>query len=204
MSLPSVRPYRASDRADVAEICVRTGNDGADASGIYANPEILADVYALPYVDLEPGLDLVVDTGARVAGYLLAVADTRAFVERYRREWLPAFESKYGAAASAPSPDDRLIAAGSDPERMLIPGLDQYPAHLHIDLLPELQGQGFGRELIQRLLVELNSLGVPGVHLGVSETNRGARAFYARLGFRPLASGGAGGILLGISTGASC
>ncbi|MES1169890.1 MAG: GNAT family N-acetyltransferase, partial [Leifsonia sp.] len=72
------------------------------------------------------------------------------------------------------------------PERMLIPELADYPAHLHIDLLPEAQGQGLGRRLIETLLDELAAAGATGVHLDMDPANTGAGAFYARLGFTRL------------------
>jgi len=203
--MPEIRGFRPTDRADVAEVCVRTGDSGGDATGLYSSDDLLADIYALPYVDLEPDWAFIVDNGGRARGYLVAVPDTRAFVNRYRTDWLPGFTAKY-AADGAPDPgsgtEARIIGDGLHPERMLVPELDEYPAHLHIDLLPELQGQGFGRTLIRALTERLRAAGVPGVHLGVSPTNTNARSFYARLGFVPLPSDPAGG-LLGLRSDAS-
>lgn len=196
--MPDIRRFRESDRSDVAEICLKTGNGGTDATGMHGSDELLADIFALPYVDFDPDLTFVVDTGTRASGYVVATADTRAFVDRYRREWLPAFERKY--AQLAPS---AILEMGRDPERMMIAELDDYPAHLHIDLLPGMQGQGLGRDLIRVLLLALNERGIPGVHLGVSPQNTGARAFYHRLGFRPLPSDSGAGSLLGIRTDAA-
>ena len=71
---------------------------------------------------------------------------------------------------------------------MRIAELADYPAHLHIDLLPELQGLGFGRRLIDTLRAALAARGVAAVHLGMDAANTGARAFYARLGFHELPS----------------
>lgn len=181
-------------------MCVRTGASGADASGKFSNDDLLPDVYAGPYLYLEPELSFVVDIGARVAGYLIATADTPVFVERYRTEWLPQFESKYKLAWPAVSLEQRLIARGRRPESMLLPGTEEYPAHLHIDLLPELQGQGLGRTLMRMVLAELRNRGVPGLHLGVGIRNLGARAFYAKLGFQPLPIDPSDLTLLGIRT----
>ena len=58
--------------------------------------------------------------------------------------------------------------------------------NLHIDLLPQAQGRGLGRQLIERFLAALRAGGVPSVHLGVGERNAGAIAFYERLGFHLL------------------
>lgn len=190
-----IRRFRESDRADVAEICLKTGNGGQDATGMHGSDELLADIFVLPYVDLEPATCFVVDTGERVSGYIVAAPDTRAFVERYRSEWLPAFSSKYSDLEPS-----SILDMGLDPDRMIIDELAEYPAHLHIDLLPELQGQGMGRKLMRTLLAELRERGVSGVHLGVSPSNTNAVAFYTKLGFRPLPSDAGAGSLLGIRT----
>ena len=187
-----IRLYRPADRADVYNVCVRTAAAGGDATGIYSSDDLMPDVFAGPYLAFQPDLAFVVDVGDRVAGYVIAAADTRAFVERVRQEWVPTFASKY----PEPSPTDApIVAMGVDPERMLVPEVDEYPAHLHIDLLPELQGQGCGRALIDTLRTELARRGIPGLHLTMDPANLPARAFYDRLGFVELPSGA-----LGIST----
>lgn len=198
--MTNIRSYQPPDRSDVYEVCVRTGASGSDASGKFSNDDLLPDVYAGPYLHLEPELSFVVDTGARVTGYLIATADTPDFVERYRAEWLPHFEAKYELAVPAVSLEQRLIARGHHPESMLSPGIEEYPAHLHIDLLPELQGQGLGRTLMRMVLGALRDRGVPGLHLGVGIRNLDARAFYAKLGFRPLPIDPSDVTLLGIRT----
>ncbi len=184
-----IRLYRPADRADVYNVCVRTAAAGGDATGIYSSDDLMPDVFAGPYLAFQPDLAFVVDVGDRVAGYVIAAADTRAFVERVRQEWVPTFASKY----PEPSPTDApIVAMGVDPERMLVPEVDEYPAHLHIDLLPELQGQGCGRALIDTLRTELARRGIPGLHLTMDPANLPARAFYDRLGFVELPSGALG------------
>lgn len=184
-----IRLYRPADRADVYNVCVRTAAAGGDATGIYSSDDLMPDVFAGPYLAFQPDLAFVVDVGDRVAGYVIAAADTRAFVERVRQEWVPTFASKY----PEPSPTDApIVAMGVDPERMLVPEVDEYPAHLHIDLLPELQGQGCGRALIDTLRAELARRGIPGLHLTMDPANLPARAFYDRLGFVELPSGALG------------
>ena len=66
--------------------------------------------------------------------------------------------------------------------------LAEHPAHLHIDLLPRLQGQGWGRRLLTEVLDGLAQVGAAGVHLGVDEENTGAQAFYERRGCTELAA----------------
>ena len=72
---------------------------------------------------------------------------------------------------------------------MLIAEVDDYPAHLHIDLLPELQGQGLGPPPHRHAAGRARrARACPRVHLGMDAANTGARAFYDRLGFHELPS----------------
>ena len=203
---PFIRPYRRDDRDAVFEICLRTAAGGGDATGVYSDDALMPEVFALPYVEYDPGLAFVVDDGyGRALGYIIGVADTRAFVDWWGREWGPAFRTRHPHAGppTGRNPDyteEQLLAAGADPTRMLIPDVDAYPAHLHIDLLPDLQGQGFGRRLIDTLRAALAGRGVAALHLGMDPANTAARAFYDRLGFHELPSSRPDAPLLGIAT----
>lgn len=204
--MPEIRQYRDADRDQVARICLLTAAGGGDATGDYSDDSLMPEVFALPYVDYAPELAFVVADGERVLGYVIGVADTAAFVEWWKREWAPGFAARHPepGAPTGHAPrftEAQLVEAGTSPERMLIDELREYPAHLHIDLLPELQGRGFGRRLIDTLRAALAARGVPAVHLGMDAANTGARAFYDRLGFHELPSSRPGSPLLGIATG---
>ena len=64
--------------------------------------------------------------------------------------------------------------------------MQDYPAHLHIDILPEFQGKGYGRSLMTTFLEKLRDQGVKGVHLIMGKDNAGAGMFYQKMGFRRL------------------
>ncbi|GAB3357101.1 GNAT family N-acetyltransferase [Micromonospora halotolerans] len=76
-----------------------------------------------------------------------------------------------------------MIALHHHPERMLLPELAGYPAHLHIDLLPSHQGRGHGRRLLETFLAAAARAGAPALHVGMVTANVRARGFYDRLGF---------------------
>jgi ribosomal protein S18 acetylase RimI-like enzyme len=65
----------------------------------------------------------------------------------------------------------------------------RYPSHLHIDMVPRLQGGGNGRRLMNTLTAALREQGSPGVHLGVYAVNTRAVGFYRHVGFTELSSG---------------
>ncbi|MDG4784755.1 GNAT family N-acetyltransferase [Micromonospora sp. WMMD1102] len=179
-----IRPYRPGDRDAVHDICIRTADLGQDASGSYADPDILPNIFALPYAELEPELAFVLDDGGRAVGYVLGTADTGVFARRFRAEWLPRVAERYPAPAGEPATRDEAMAYElHTPERMVVPGLDDYPAHLHIDLLPGYQRAGHGRAMMDTFVAALRRAGVPGLHVGMISANRPARTFYDRLGF---------------------
>jgi GNAT superfamily N-acetyltransferase len=60
----------------------------------------------------------------------------------------------------------------------------QYPAHLHINLLPDFQRQGVGSRLITTFEDHLREFGVPGLHLGTSNYNHKALPFYLKHGYQ--------------------
>lgn len=196
--MPVIRRYVPTDFEAIDDICLRTGEVGGDATGLYVSDELMPDVFSRPYVGFEPELVFVVDDGQRAAGYILGSANTARFVERYRTEWLPTFSRKYSHTEPPKTSDEIIRHLGFTPERMLIPELDGYPAHLHIDLLPELRGRGYGRALMTEFVAALRARGVPGLHLSMNPANHGARAFYDRLGFRELPSSPPDAPLLGI------
>jgi len=178
-----IRRASIEDLEAMRRVCLLTGDSGHDATGRWSDDGLIPDVYLEPYMRYPDGLAWVVDEGDGASGYLIAVADTAAFARWWRRTWVEEFVERHGAV---PANDDEawLFAGGTQPERMAMPALlDAFPAHLHVDLLPQAQGRGLGRRLIQTLGHELVRRGVPGVHLGVGADNVGAAAFYRRLGF---------------------
>ncbi|WP_345629321.1 GNAT family N-acetyltransferase [Rugosimonospora acidiphila] len=180
-----VRRFEPGDTDALYDICIRTADAGADARSQYRSPTLVGDIFAIPYTEREPEHAYVLDDGTGAAvGYILGTADTEAFVRWYRREWIPRTASRRPVPPDPPvTQDDAMLALHHHPERMLVPQLAAYPAHLHIDLLAEWQGSGWGRRLMTRFLAGLRAAGVPAVHLGMVAHNTGARKFYDRLGF---------------------
>ncbi len=179
-----LRPYEPRDRDAVYDVCVRTAHLGGDARPYYQDPNLLPEIFAGPYLHLEPELAFVVADGRRAVGYILGTADTATFVKRFAAEWLPGVEDRYPAPGGEPvTPDEVMANLLHTPERMIVPELAGYPAHLHIDLLPEYQRSGHGRALVEAFTAALRRAGAPAVHLGMVTGNHPARAFYDRLGF---------------------
>ncbi len=182
-----IRPYRTADLRAVYDICVRTADAGSDARGQYSTDDLMGDLFAGPYVHLEPELAFVLDDGGDAVGYVVGTADTTAFVRRYRDEWIPLLGDRYPVPPPPPrTPEQEMVALHHRPERMIVPELAGHPAHLHIDLLPPYQGRGFGRKLISAFEAAAAGAGASGVHLGMVTANVRARGFYDRVGYSEL------------------
>lgn len=192
--MPRIRPFQPGDEAALSEICLKTADAGADATGIFADDDLWGEVFVLPYVARHPDLAFVVETDdGRVAGYIVGTDDTRAFEDWFQGEWWPRFAERWPLPdperpAAERTRQDGTVAYAYGRRGGAEPFGDTYPAHLHIDLLPELQGQGFGRRLIDTLVAALRERGVRGLHLAADVRNTSAAAFYERTGFSRIPS----------------
>lgn len=187
--MPHLRPFRPGDEPALAEICLRTADTGADATGILTDDDLWGQIFVLPYVARHPDLAFVVESDdGRVVGYVVGTDDTRAFEDWFHDEWWPSFAERWPRPGEDPSRQAGLLRYAYGRRAGVEPYGDAYPAHLHIDLLSELQGQGWGRRLIDTLARTLRERGVRRLHLVASADNAGALAFYDRLGFERLES----------------
>lgn len=178
-----IRRAEPGDIDALYEICLRTADSGVDASTLYSDPRLPGYIWAAAYGALEPDFAFVLGDGQRRLGYVIAAADTAAFEERLEREWWPQIRARLSGFRPVTARDEDAIRRISKPERHDRTQLIDYPAHLHINLLPEAQSGGWGRRMIETELDALRRAGIRGVQLGVSPTNERAKGFYEHLGF---------------------
>ncbi|HEX3960725.1 MAG TPA: GNAT family N-acetyltransferase [Trebonia sp.] len=193
---PTIRRYEDRDHDAVYDICVRTAHAGGDARGKYRSDDLMPDLFAGPYVFLEPRSAFVLDDGQAAVGYVIGTPDTAEFARAYRERWIPRLNDRYPVPPDPPvTPDDEMLAQHYQPERLLWERLPEYPAHLHIDLLPPFQGNGHGRALIDTFCAAMADAGAAGVHVCVVRENVRALGFYDRLGFTRFDVGLAGPVV---------
>ncbi|MCL2443999.1 MAG: GNAT family N-acetyltransferase [Treponema sp.] len=194
MENPVIRKAVLSDIPYMYEICLKTGDNGKDTTDLFFDPYMIGNYYAAPYVLFPDGVCFVAEYQFRPQGYILAAPDTTAFKKWMEEQWLPPLRLRYPKPFSSDivrSKKEEWILNNIHEQHFPVDEddqslIDEYPAHLHIDILPALQGKGIGRILTDTLLEELKRLGVPGLHFQVGSSNAGAVAFYKKLEFLTL------------------
>ncbi|MFP7707654.1 glycoside hydrolase family 3 N-terminal domain-containing protein [Trueperella sp. LYQ141] len=198
-----IRPYRHADREALGNICIRTGDSGSDATGLYVNEQILPDIYTYPYLEYAPELVHILDVDGQAVGYIVGVANVPDFARWWDTHWIAYLRRRYGLpSAELPARERALIAKGYDPQSMVAPWHTDYPAEFHIDMLPVVQGRNWGSKLIESFRQAVAPF-APGIAIGVGARNTRAVAFYRKLGFHTLhthESGTYRGYTMGIST----
>lgn len=194
-----IRPAVDADIPALFEICLKTADAGKDGSALFSDPLLPGYLWSVPYGRFEPDLAFVLADGDSTIGYVLGAADTLAFRRRLEAEWWPWVREQVGGMVASRRLDGLALSRIAKPDTGR-PWLQQdYPAHLHINLLPQAQSAGWGKRMIETELDALRARGVPGVHLGVMPDNERAMGFYRRLGFEVIGRDGA--VLFGMKLG---
>jgi ribosomal protein S18 acetylase RimI-like enzyme len=179
----NIRPYHPTDLPYLMEICLATSQDGREGSSLFAEASFIGLRYVLPYLCRCPELSFVLLADSRPQGYILGAGDTRDFYHWLEESYLPELRNKFPLKEAYRSEEEAFFTNGIHQDftqKVLDP---DYPAHLHINLLPPYQGQGHGSALLRAFLQRLRSLGVPGVLLHTGAKNLQAARFYEKNGF---------------------
>lgn len=188
----NIRLLTQPDLPYIYDICLKTGNNGEDFQNHFRDPFLIGQYYAAPYLFFEPDVCFALIDGKsairRPFGYIVGTSDSSSFYKWLHTYWLPRLQQIYNSDMPESSEAEKWIlrlvnGTGDIPSKEI---LHNYPAHLHIDLLPEIQGKGYGKLMIQTFFSALKGKSCPGVHLGVSNKNTKAISFYKKRGFSVL------------------
>jgi len=182
-----IRPYRSDDAERVRSICHRTGFMGEPVDWLWRDRDSFTAFFCDWWITNRPGSVLVAELDGRAAGYLLGCEDSRE-VSHEARTFVRQFLGRgcWGRPGTAGVMwrmlGDGLVDGlrGQLPDRVWD---ERWPAHLHVNLLPELRRQGAGRRLVTEWLESLRARGVPGCHLQTTAENSRAVSFFETMGF---------------------
>jgi GNAT superfamily N-acetyltransferase len=188
-----VRDYRPADLEALYEISLATGHAGGDAAHLYRDGRMMGHIYSAPYATLEPGQVLIADDDQGVAGFALGALDTEAWEKTLEASWWPNLREVYADPGLEPdetwSPDRRRRYMIHHPSTTPAAVVSKYPAHLHINILPRLQGRGLGRRMLDMWIEKATRRGATRFHVGVNNANTRGLAFWAREGFQEFEAG---------------
>lgn len=165
----SIRKYNDNDYDDVRYVCLNSDGDALKGTG----GKFLLLTYCDYYIENEPENCFVLDDNGKAVGYILCTEDFDNFYEKFKAHYLPA-----------------ILPLGENRHQWAINSVflhkkykDEYPSHLHVDLLPDYQRQGWGTKLMNALFEQLREKGVSGVMLTAGISNESGKNFYRKHGF---------------------
>lgn len=179
-----IREVKQEDLDRVKYICIQTADERAKTDK--ATGEIIANTYSTYYVREEPETCFVLEDDGLVVGYIICSTNVKKFRKNFRKVDIKEIKKIKKSAGI----ENWFIPV----PYMIFKGI--YPAHLHINLLEDYQGKGYGTELMNALLCKLGEMGIKGVMLLAAESNKGAVKFYKRHGFKVFVTA-LGGIAMG-------
>ena len=184
-----IRLYQPSDLSSVRAICCDTADRGNPIDSLFPDREVFADLLMRYYTVYEPhALWVAQEEGGQVVGYLTGCLNNYRYGRLMMWSVIPRTVVKairHGALRSLLT--WRWARAGwstwlRQKHRAGI-SLSNYPAHLHVNLLPDFRGQHIGQALVLRFLQQAHEVGVGGVHAAVRGDNLSSCRFFERLGF---------------------
>ncbi len=166
-----IRPYEQKYKDNVRFVCLYC--DGPEDISD-STQHFLLTTYCDYYIERESGNCFVaVNDEDEAIGYIICTENYDRFDKIFREEFL----------TRIPEEEKTLRYYAENSDLLQRKYKDCYPAHLHIDILPEYQRMGIGNSLIHTLTEHLKSKGIKGVMLSVSSDNLKGIAFYEKCGF---------------------
>ncbi|MCG8573147.1 MAG: GNAT family N-acetyltransferase [Spirochaetes bacterium] len=181
-----IKSFHPVDIPYLMDACLKTGNKGGDGTHLYSDPWFVGQQYMLPYVIHSPQLCLVAHLDHQPQGYILGASDTKSFYHWMEEQWLPPLRLLYPLNGQCKSEMEKSFLEYLHEDHKAFEFPQDYPAHLHINLLPSCQGKGVGKKLMEGFCQLLAQANVAGVYLQVGADNSRAVGFYQKLDFHIL------------------
>lgn len=166
-----IRPYEHKDKEDVRFTCL---NSEGPCKLSERGKHFILTTYCDYYIENEgENCFVAADENDRAIGYVICTEDFDVFKERFVKDYftrIPKWQfRRRKSALKSIIPHEKYK--------------EEYPAHLHIDVLPEYQRMGLGHKMTHALLEHLKHKGVKGIMLTTWIKNKKGRGFYDKYGF---------------------
>lgn len=171
-----IRKYEEKDFENVRFTCLNS-DELADEGDL---AEFVLHTFCDYYLEHEAENCFVLDDDGRAVGYIICAEEYDSYKKIFDKEYLPLTQNL----------GDDLYAWACNSTLLQNKYKADYPAHLHIDLLPAYQRQGWGGKLLEALFDHLKAKGIKGVMLTAGSENVKGGNFYKKYGFEHLETSG--------------
>lgn len=166
-----IKRYEEKYKNDVRHVCL---NSEGPCDWSEKKQYIILTTYCDYFIEKEGSNCFVaVNENDRAIGYILCAENYDNFRKVFNKEYLTRFK-KTDIIGRAVAVLSTFIQARLKKE---------YPAHMHIDILPEYQRMGLGHKLVDALCENLKEKNVKGVCLTMFTGNKKGGGFYRKYGF---------------------
>ncbi len=170
-----IRPFEEKDKENVRFVCL---NSEGPCKMTPDEAHYILTTYCNYYIEKEGrNCFVAVDDDDRAIAYIICTEN----YDEYRKVFLKEYVCRL---------DENLVVWNSNARKSAISSTtlqekykEDYPAHLHVDVLPEYHRKGIGHMLVNTLKEHLHKKGVRGVMLTVGSQNMVGQGFYKKYGF---------------------
>jgi Acetyltransferases len=192
-SMPGIviRKCMRDDEQGIMNVCYRTGYMGEELTGrdLFNDVKLFGYLFCIYYVRYETdNCFAAVDTehGDKIVGYILGTDNSKkeSIHSSIKLGWRIVLRLLFYTLFKYPESFRATLHFLKSAFTGSPAGLyDYYPAHLHINVLPEYQHSGVGSMLLKRFEEHMKKMGVAGIHLKTSNKNQKAVPFYKKKGY---------------------
>ena len=170
-----IRPFEEKDKENVRFVCL---NSEGPCQMTPDESHYILTTYCNYYIENEGhNCFVAADEDDKAIAYIICTENYDEYRKVFLEEYVPRLDESltvWGFNAKQGATDSTTLQEKYKSD---------YPAHLHIDVLPEYHRQGIGHMLVNTLKEHLHSKGVCGVMLTVGSKNERGKAFYNKYGF---------------------
>lgn len=166
-----IRSFEEKDKSAIERICRET----VISKSLQKHLDCVTLLYADFYIETEPEhIFVAVDDNDECKGYILCAPSADRFEKNWKNgyfERLKKLNRSFVCVQKSTIKKYKKLAKKG------------FPAHLHIDLDPDVQRCGTGTKLVDELLMHLEKIGVGGLCLDCAPSNVKGNNFYKKYGF---------------------
>lgn len=178
-----IRQCSSADIPYIYEICWKTAFRGSSIEEVFSDKFKTGHYFAAPYLHYNQEFCFTATDNATPKGYIVGTFNTVNYTKWLNDKWLPTIRGLCNLSNNdSRHPVEQFLNNCIKNDTVINQFSHEYPAHLHINLLPELRGRGIGRKLMDSFFNQCLEKGVDKVHLAVAKENRNAVAFYSKMG----------------------